>query len=186
VILHNLITGTERILASVGPNPLLQPGQVNGDFAVWERCGGGKCNVLRYQISTEATTSIPNPGNFQYAPSVSPSGTMYFIRSGNLCGNPVRLVRRTLGGASEVIAQLPANRDSFDTYVFTTSSNTVFYERFRIKDNCNIPPTSSNIYKVEDAGTVSMTATDFTVDRDTSAERRWSFREAASLAAGAG
>ena len=83
IILYDLSTRDATKLDEVGGrDTFLAPGQVNGDYAVWYRCTRGtKCNVILYNISDGVETKIPNPGAFQYAPSVSSDGTVTFARS---------------------------------------------------------------------------------------------------------
>ncbi len=52
-----------------------------------------KCQVFRYTISSDRILRVPNPNAYQYAPSVSRDGTVYFARSGSACGANVRLLR---------------------------------------------------------------------------------------------
>jgi hypothetical protein len=157
VILRNTATSETRILALANPNQFLAPGQVNGDFAVWEKCAGGDCNVYRHQISTSDTEPVPNPGRFQYAPSVADDGTMYFARHPLFCSERASIVRRPLGGSSSVLGKIKVNRDIGDTYVYTdgTGDNHVHYDRFVLTDNCSSPVTKSDIYKIIDGSVLA-------------------------------
>ena len=80
------------------------PGQVSGNWAVWDVCRR-VCNVYRRDIGAGTTTRIPNTlrGRYQYRPSVTADGTVYFVHSGQACGQNVRLVRQPLGGPQEVV-----------------------------------------------------------------------------------
>ena len=70
--------------------------QVNGDWAVWERCKVGpagftNCNVIRYRISTRQTVRLPSFGRQAISPSVTSDGTVYLVLDGTadswMCGN---------------------------------------------------------------------------------------------------
>ena len=116
ILLRNLSSGEERLLGT-GNNAkgYAQPGTVQGDFASWYKCRGYEnCTVFRYQISTGATTPVPNPGpRAQYAPSVLSDGTVFFVESSNLyCGKKVAtLWRFTASGSRERIGSLPRGED---------------------------------------------------------------------------
>ena len=135
VLLRNLATGTTRRLGSLrwGRRTVAEPGQVNGNYAVWYRCTPA-CDVFLYDIAARTTTRIPNPDRRQqYDPSVTSDGTVYFVRSGRGCGTSVRLVRRPLGGPSRALAALALRSDSFHTYALENENGTttVFYDRVR-------------------------------------------------------
>jgi hypothetical protein len=60
------------------------PGQVNGGFAVWMSCPDNVCNVYRYDIRRRTTLELPDPGRYrhwQFGPSVTSDGTVYFGRA---------------------------------------------------------------------------------------------------------
>ncbi|MGH3041034.1 MAG: hypothetical protein ACRDNG_04730 [Gaiellaceae bacterium] len=116
-----------------GTRTIAEPGQVNGNYAVWFRCTPA-CDVFLYDIAARTTARIPNPGRRQqYDPSVTSDGTVYFVRSGRGCGAAVRLVRHPLGGPGRVLASLGAGRDSFHTYALENDdgTTTVLFERVR-------------------------------------------------------
>lgn len=53
VLLHNTSTDQTITLADAqGRSTRTDPGQVSGDYAVWDRCAHHVCNVYRYRIST--------------------------------------------------------------------------------------------------------------------------------------
>ena len=96
VILHDTNTAETRVLdEQIGkPRRLLFPGQVSGDFATWDRYTplAHTENVFLYQISTQTKTKIPVPtGKVQYSSSVTPTGTVFYARSGVGCGTHVTL-----------------------------------------------------------------------------------------------
>jgi hypothetical protein len=118
VILRNLVTGEQRMLDTVrNKNGMLQPGQVNGNYSVWMRCNPSpSCNVFRYDLMAGKTTQMPSTGQVQYGPSVTPSGTTYYGRSGPSCGDSAQLVKTALDGTTEVLYSLPAGRDFFSSF----------------------------------------------------------------------
>jgi hypothetical protein len=135
VLLRNLVTGETRRLGRLrwGRRTIAEPGQVNGNYAVWYRCTPA-CDVFLYDIAAGTTTRIPNPNRRQqYDPSVTSDGTVYFVRSGRGCGASVRLVRHPIGGPSKVLATLGSGRDSFHTYALENDDGTtgLFFDRVR-------------------------------------------------------
>ncbi|HJS69505.1 MAG TPA: hypothetical protein VJ744_01780 [Gaiellaceae bacterium] len=116
-------------------NGFLWVGQVSGNYAVWYRCtvSNRRCNVRMHDIAAATTTVIPNPGRQQYSASVTSDGTVYFIRSGRGCGNSVQVVRRPLGGPSNVVAAVGAGRDVQSIYALqhVDGTTTVYFDRIR-------------------------------------------------------
>ena len=123
IILYDLSTRDATKLDEVGRrDTFLEPGQVNGDYAVWSRCTrGSKCDVILYNIADGVKTRIPNPGAFQYAPSVSPDGTVTFARSASGCGKRVRLLSSPLDGPATVLWQIPSGGDVGTTRVYVNA-----------------------------------------------------------------
>jgi hypothetical protein len=144
VLLRNGRTGTTRTLAKTGSkNAFLAPGQVNGVWAVYSRCTPAtKCDVFRYNLVTKRRSKLPNPGLYQRAPSVTSSGTVYFVRSRRRCGKSVRIVRHAIGGPTTVVVKPPEGTDVGDTYVFSQSArpNRLLFDRRRCRH-----PRRSNI-----------------------------------------
>jgi hypothetical protein len=154
LFLHNLATGERRLLdRTTRAKAFVGPGQVAGNYAVWSTCDV-RCNVFRYDIASAVTEMIPNPGAYQRAPSVSPTGTVYFSRGGKGCGASVALVRAPLGGPQEVLIQLQNVLDIRDTYAYTEANGSVdvYYER----NGCG-KPAGADIYMVEDPALVGLT-----------------------------
>jgi hypothetical protein len=133
VELGDRTTGTLTQLAS-GANVV--PGQVNGNYAVWEQCdenSASYCSVYRYDIAAKTTALISNRfshGRFEYAPSVARTGTVYFIHSGRGCGAAATLVRQPLGGSDTVLVTFKQGVDVGSTYVDDTGdAPTVYYSQ---------------------------------------------------------
>ncbi len=112
VLLYNLDTGRMRTLDRVsGPFArLAQSGQVAGDYATWQVCTP-YCKVFEYRISTRQTWFVPDPDrHFQYAPSVTSDGSVWFAESHSACGG-VSIRRYRPGGHPVTVAALPAHTD---------------------------------------------------------------------------
>jgi len=108
LILTNTVTGKSRILLRGGPQARFDPGQVSGDWVVWDECPRGVCDVYRYQISSATKTKIPQGGSDQFSPAISTDGTMYYVRtSADRCGRNASIVRRTLDGTETILYSFP-------------------------------------------------------------------------------
>ncbi len=119
LILHQISTGDEQVLRKLFSDyrrgPFIDPGQVNGDYAVWDVCSrSAGCNVFRHQISVDHTQMLPDRQQ-EYASSVAADGTAFFVRSSNGCGRHARLMEFT-GGTGVLVEALAPNRDSFSTF----------------------------------------------------------------------
>jgi hypothetical protein len=147
IVVANLRTGAARVIARTkAKNAFLGPGQVNGVWAVYAECTPAtKCDVFRYNLATRARSKVPNPGFYQRAPSVTPSGTVYFARARHRCGRSVRVMRHALGSRVKTVRQLPDGVDVGDTYVFArgTRRNRVLFDRRK----CG-RPAGSNIHQL--------------------------------------
>lgn len=132
IVLHNRQSGHSKTLAkSARRSAFLEPGQVNGRWAVWSRCdAAGDCNVWLYDIERGRKTMVPNPGASQRAPSVSPEGTVYFVRSGRKCRSSTKVMRKARAGETKLIVRIPGGRTVNDTYAFaaTLGLSRVFYD----------------------------------------------------------
>ena len=146
--------GGRRIVTNQGS--LAWPGQVNGNYAVWTQCRNREvaCNVVRYDIATKAKTTIPNTfarGRFQWDPSVTSTGTVYFIHDSRVCGHRARLVRTPLHGPSTVVVHFKPGYDVLPPFFFgstfaddSAGPPVIYYSRV----NCSTA--NSDIYKVVD------------------------------------
>ncbi len=156
IILYDLSTHHATTLAELsGKDTFLGPGQVNGNYAVWYRCTpGAKCNVIRYNIADAEKTTIPNSGRFQYAPSVTPDGTVTFSRSGSGCGKLVRLIRYPLDGPATVLWRLPSGGDVGSTraYVSPQGDTTLYFDNF----GCG-QPAASDVWQIVAQGAIQLT-----------------------------
>jgi hypothetical protein len=154
VVLHEHPAHMDHLLSIVtSASHYLQPDQLNGDWATFTRCTP-VCNVLRYQVSTEAKIRIPKPvtdrPRHQYAGGVTSTGAVYLVRSGPRCGERVRIVRyddaRSDPEFGTTIAAVTSGFDIAFAYVRedTLGNRDIFYDRV----NCNNG--RFDIYKVTD------------------------------------
>jgi Tol biopolymer transport system component len=148
VILHNTNTSETRILDERVNRPRTQvsPGQVNGDYATWESINDrtSVLNVFLYQISTATTTKLPRPrGKLQYLPSVTPAGTVFYLRAGFGCGHDV--LREYAAGVDTPLARLPRDYDAL-TNPFAVDEGggvtSVYFDRVQCSTG------KSHIYKI--------------------------------------
>jgi hypothetical protein len=148
VILRSLLSGTETILDQ--SFSFREPGQVNGDYAVWIRCDAS-CDVLRRQLSTETDTVLQEPSatTYQYGAGVTSTGIVYTARSGKACGNAkiVRYFGVSDPAGGTVVADLPNNQDIDNGYVRENADGSVdfFYNRYLCNDG-----SVADIYRVRD------------------------------------
>jgi hypothetical protein len=155
VILRNTVTGEQRVLDTLqSKKGYLQPGQVAGNYAVWLKCTSRTtCNVFRYDIVSATATQMPATGQVLYAPSVTPTGTTYYGRSGPDCGDSAEIVKTTLDGGTVVLYSFPRGQDfsvSYAELVVTlpptpTTTTRVYFDR----THCSSSRT--DIYYVSDA-----------------------------------
>jgi hypothetical protein len=147
VLLYN--TATSQTITLVDTAGVSEPGQLNGDYAVYTHCGRVTCNVFRYQISTGQRVKMPNAlsRRVQYAPSVSAAGTVYYASSRFTCGKDVRIRRFVVGDASaSLMTLLPAGRDVHTTYADDMSDGTTRV----LHDRASCKGSSNDIYQVID------------------------------------
>ncbi len=150
VVLHNLLTGAERLLAKAVSAPhYLVAGQVNGNYAVYARCTP-QCNVFLHDIALADTRLLPRPDSpsvhHQYAPSVLADGTAFVARSGHDCGANVKIVRYGSGDPStgRVIASLASGVDFFTSHAALDQGvPRVFFDRTKCESY------KSGIYSVD-------------------------------------
>lgn len=116
-------------------SPRIVPDDVTEAYATWTKCGA-VCNVYYYNVSTSATTVVPNPsGTHQYGSSVSDAtGDLYFMHSGSGCGVSVEILRWHIGDPQPytVVASLPSGYDVARTATFNDGTNdNVYFDRVR-------------------------------------------------------
>jgi hypothetical protein len=155
IVLRNLVTGEQRVLDRLrSRRGILAPGQVQGSFAVWMRCSPHpQCRIMRYEASSRTTVQLPSPaGKIVYSPAVNASGTTYYGRSAQGCGNGVELVKHTIAGPAQVLVSLPAGEDLKFAYATTTRGKPpreltitrVYYDRVVCRRN------AWDIYRADD------------------------------------
>ena len=105
---------------------LMFPGQLNGNFMTWMKCGGkpgAPCNSWRYDIAAGTKVQVPNPGGLlNYAPGVAADGTVYYGQSGFKCGQNAFMMKWTGSGDPTVVFDFPAKVDFNGTFVYDTVS----------------------------------------------------------------
>lgn len=148
VLVHNVTTHETRTLGQVDRiSHSAIPGQVSGDWATWTLCKP-RCNVRFLDLSDPAatTTTIPRPAGVthQYASSITPGGTVYFVESGSGCGASVK-IDSYAGTTRTQLVSLSAGRDILSTYTSAEGAdNHVYYDRVVCSKG------RWNIYKVVD------------------------------------
>ena len=149
LFLHNESTSeTRRIAHIVKPSNRLDPGQVNGDWAVWSTFDRALDvgDIFNYQISTGIGGTVGSNGIGQelYAPSVAPNGTVVYVRSRRGCGRHVVLREHVLGGADTALYRVPAGRDIHKTFIVDEGGGvlSVYFDRSPCSGG------RSNIYKL--------------------------------------
>ena len=119
-------TGTQTILYthqdSKHRQTSINAGQMNGNFAAWDRyvfSGDFKtrCDIWTYDVAAGTTTRLANPdGKCQSGPAVSADGTLYFHQSGLSCGLHAKMITLPPGGSESVVYRLPKGHDYAGAY----------------------------------------------------------------------
>lgn len=155
VIVYDLASDTARTIARTrGRNRLLLVGQASGNWVVYEKTSFrnraiASCDVYRYDVATDTTVKIPNPRDrCQYAPSVDPSGTVYFARSGFACGTNAVLRVSPDAGSAETMTERGRGHDLFSTYAVDNGDGSVdlYYDPGRCPSRRSIGQT--DIYRL--------------------------------------
>ncbi len=141
VILRNRVTGKQVMLANIVTKnaniTFAVPGQVNGNWAVWDVCSPTKCVVYRRDIAAAKTSKLVNPTpalSQRYAPSVGANGTAYFAQSRPGCGNQVTLVKQPIGQPEAVLVHFKPGFDILSS--FTTADPTSGTDYYFTKYGC--------------------------------------------------
>lgn len=98
LFLFDRISLTTTLLDAVDRSRVfLIGGDVGEQYASWTICGR-VCSAFLYDISGATRTKLPAPiGRHQYAPSVDEiNGNVYYVRSGEGCGNHAGIWRRSV------------------------------------------------------------------------------------------
>jgi hypothetical protein len=156
VILFNRRThGTRTIAKETVPWRFVYAGQVAGDYAVWGEGTPKSWDVFLYNIAKRTSRRIPRPSwvSFQYMPTVTADGSVYFARGGRGCGTNVRIMRRHPRGTARKLVALPDLVDVGYMYAFERQdgTTTLFFNRSRCKDRADYVPHPWDVYKIEDA-----------------------------------
>jgi hypothetical protein len=143
VILVNTHTHQVVVLADiVGTQVSAEPGQVNGNFAVWQQCVATACNVWEYDIGSATKTRLPNtaPGHFNYASSVDSTGTVYFAHSAASCGATIE--KRPIGGPTSIVVALRGRDVQSSNLATVAGQPNLFFAKF------SCAARSDDVYKI--------------------------------------
>jgi hypothetical protein len=148
VVLRDLVTGKERVLAAVsGHGAYAEPGQLSGRFAVWASCPDNACSLYRLRIGDRVPTRVAAKiyGRADYAVSVTRRGVVYYAEGGLGCGRQVRIMVASPGREPRTVAALPPGYDlRFTTAVDAGRATRILYDRVRCSTK------RSDIYEVVD------------------------------------
>jgi hypothetical protein len=137
IILYNRTSHQSQVLWT--GKDFAASAEVNGIWSVWNVCPvGAACNVYRHNSTSGSTVRVPNLQDMdQYAPSVTPAGTVFFARSGTKFTAHSRLVRYPFGGPAEIVFALETGTGIGSTFAYTRSgpSTTVYYDRYKKSTN---------------------------------------------------
>jgi hypothetical protein len=151
IILHNETTTETRVLAVHTGSPVVElfPGQVNGDWATWDRYipNSGNDSVFRYRISTAQTVQLPTPlRSAQQSASVDNLGDVFYVRHRRgTCGVRTSIHEHTIGGSDVRLINIPAGFSVGSTYAVDEGGGTVtvYYDQGHCTGRANW-----NIYKI--------------------------------------
>jgi len=147
LFLYNTNTLELRRLAATSGRPwTLRPGQISGNYVVWEKNEVRhhklrSCNVFLYDITADTTSKVSNPNErCQYAPAVNPAGTVYFGRSGFGCGRNAVIRQEPLGSSATLLVKLRDGYDVYSPYAVDNGDTTtdVYYDPFRCGHQADI------------------------------------------------
>jgi hypothetical protein len=154
-VLHNTNTDVETVLAhSTYKAQTSYPGQVNGDYATVSLVTPKTIQSRIRTISSRQNTFVPNLAlRPTYYPAITPDGMVYFVRSGDACGDNVRIYRWMLGSADKpvLLTSFPAGSDA-GTRLFAFndgSSTSVYFDQYNCHSHLD------DIYVLEGADTGS-------------------------------
>jgi hypothetical protein len=151
ILLYSFASHRSKTLArSSDSRVFLAPGQVNGNYAVWNWCSPShRCKVVLYSISDGRKRVVSDSSFSQLAPSVAADGTVYFARAGQGCGNNVEVVRHPPQGPATVLAPIQSGDGVNTTYVYTRSDGAtlLFFDQM----SCG-RLAGSDIWKIANSG----------------------------------
>ncbi|HJS27106.1 MAG TPA: hypothetical protein VJ913_08285 [Actinomycetota bacterium] len=149
IVLYDLSTGESIILAeTTRRSQVLVPGQVNGDFAVWNRFGyRGDVAVACYVYVHDMTTGVSRRISAQddrceYAPSVDAAGRVFYALSRFGCGDRVSLVMYDSRVPEQILVdRLGDGIDLGSTYAVDNGDGTssVYFDPGRCNRRGSIP-----------------------------------------------
>jgi hypothetical protein len=152
LMLYNLDDGTLTTLAVIhhGYNyGAVIPGQVNGDWVVWQKATDywSDLRVYRFNLVTGVKEQVPvSAGRFDYGPSVTADGTVYFVRSRSGCGRNVRIRSFSGGESTALVYAPPAGTAADSTYAEVRPDGST--QLLFIQLACTMPRANWNIYRL--------------------------------------
>ena len=155
LLLVNRRTKATRTLAAVtGVHDLLVPGQIAGNWVVWNTCTP-VCSSFRYSIAHRTKLKLGKPtGGSEpvhvYAPAVTRGGIVYAGQGPEGCGNGAQLVRYGRAGdppAGTPLLSFPLGVDLSWTFARRKADGSVdvLYSR----TTCS-PPTGFDVFRITD------------------------------------
>lgn len=122
VLLFDLETGTGKELAA-STSRRLEPGQVNGDWALWHRCTDTNCVTFRYRISdgSKEAISLAQPS---YAGAIAADGTAYYAVSRPKCGKEVAYYEDPVDAPARLLFTLPEGVDLRSSFAYDDAGAT--------------------------------------------------------------
>ena len=158
IVLFNLLTHRSRVLDVVGEKKYVQPGQINGGTAVWVHwVSPARSRIFIYDIAKKTLTKVPNTKGYDWAPSVTENGTVYFERTGARCGSNPRIMRYQQASTPTTVVQLPSGIDMSSSYVFPLSDGRIQVLHDRIR--CSNLRFGDDIYRFADDFTLTLSVT---------------------------
>ena len=146
VILFAPLGSPAMTVAEAPPGGSISADSLRGDFATYTVCPStGRCNVFRYQLSTEQKIKMPNPRRANYWSSVMTDGTVYFVQgSPAFCGLKTK-IKRFQPGSVTTVYSFPNGIEvaDLDAVELTPGSPTVFFTRINCPQNSR-----SGIWKI--------------------------------------
>jgi virginiamycin B lyase len=107
--------------------PPIEGSSMAGSWVEW-LTSGNRWAVHRYDTRHhKATATKPPSGLSDYAGSILPDGTVYFVRGGTACGDRIRLMRWRPGKQPEQVAAAPAGYDVEDLNAVQIGATTWAY-----------------------------------------------------------
>jgi hypothetical protein len=154
IVVYDLKSGREKRITYIEEEFYLQPGQINGGrYLVWIRWDdffSATANFYDLKRKTGSDYYLSNE-YYQWAPSVTAEGDVYFLQTHTRCGTHPAYIRitRKRDGYQDVAFRLPDGIDGSASYAYTNARGlpVLLFQRVRCGDLAH----SGDIYKFLDA-----------------------------------